>query len=378
MPALPKLEHVTTAPGSDLRQLEIQYNASLVDEQSGAFAGSIDAVWSWQTAAANSGQAIGRGSTDTAVATGKLTAAFGGIPESKAAVTTGLAPTAQTVPADQWAIYAIDMVTGGTLSVAPGAANATTGYATEALAIAALPSRITAKARLGYYTVKTKAATAWIGATDALAGGATGNPASVTNYYPFDGLFAPTGTPPTALTSSTGIAWTGGRNGVLIATVLSRGSTDTNLQTTAFTYSANGVTNIAAAAVAAGTAFGALGTIPANQWGVIVAYIDSLGTITFQSGPANYTNGYGSEAVALGDLSKIFPVAGKCQLGYCTIKTKAATAFVVGTDALAGGASGNVAAATNYYPTPGITLSPGMTAAPIAGTRGTVLGAVNY
>ncbi len=383
MPGTLKLEKITTVNASDQRQVEIQHNNATNDYQIASLGLSTDAVWSWQSAVSSNGKALGRGSTDTAVATGKFTFAVGGIPESKAAVTTGTAPTAQTVPASTWAIYALDVVTGGTLSVAPGALN-TTGYATEALAIAALPARITAKARLGYYTVLASAS-GWVGATDALAGGSTGNPATTTNYYPYDGLFAPTGlaygpdgVTVTANVNPTGSAWTGGRNGVIIATVLSRGSSDTNLASTAFVYSANGVTNINKAAVAAGTALGALGTIPANMWGVISAYISSTGTITFLSGPANYTTGYATEAQAIGDLNKMFPTAGLCQMGYITVKAQSGNAWIAGTDALAGGTSGNEAAYTNYYPTPGITLLQGQTASLIATRTGAVLTSANY
>jgi len=384
MPAV-KFDKLTTRPGSDLRQLQIQHNALVRDAQTDALAQSTDVLWSWQSAAANSIQAIGRGSTDTNVATGKFIAAFAGIPEAKAAVAAGTAIGAQTVPADQWAVYAIDDVTGGTISFAPGAANATTGYPTEAAAIAATPARITAKARLGILTLKTKTATAWVAATDALAGGATGNPASITNYYPNDGLQAPTGTaigPNGAVTAASHPAWSGGRNGVIIPTVLAIGSTDTRVGTTAFVYSANGVTNINKAAVAAGTAFGALGTIPADQWGIIVFLIDAVGTVTYLSGPSNYTSGYNSEAAAIGDLNKIFPsntaTVQLCMFGYVTIKTKAATAFVVGTDSPKGGATGNVASATNYYPTPGVALLQGESAALLGTREGVVLTQAQY
>lgn len=392
MPGNLKFEKLTTAPGSDLRQLEIQYNHANRDVTRVGLAQSTDTVWSWQTAAANSGQALGRGSTDTAVATGKLTAAFGGIPETKAAVTTGTALTAQTVPASLWALYALDMVTGGTISVAPAALN-TTGYATEALAIAALPARITAKARLGYITVLASAST-WIGATDALAGGATGNPATTTNYYPYDGLYAPTGQaigPNGVVTAADNAipavtsAWSCGRNGVIIPTVMAIGSTDVRVSTTAFVYAANGVTNINKTADTAGTAFGALGTIPINKWGIIVFLINSLGTKTYLSGPDNYVAGYPSEAAAIADLNKIFPTAtasgGLCRYGYCTIKTKTGTTFVVGTDSPFGGATGNVASATNYYPTAGATFDSavqGQVASLIAMRTGNVVLNTNY
>lgn len=397
MPGTPRQEHITTAPGSDLRQLEIQHNNLVNDGQQFCFGSSLDVLWSWQTLAANSLQALGRGSTDTNIASGALTGAIAGVPFAKAAVTAGTAIGAQTVPADTWAVYSLDIVAAGTITVTAGAANATTGYATEALAIAAVPPRVTAKARMGYITVKTAAGLAWIAATDGLAGGASGNVASATNYYPFDGIYAATGVavgPNGVVTSGgqgvqggaaatgSGIAWTGGRNGVLITPGLAIGSTDTRVSNLAFTFNCNGATNIAKAAVTAGTALGALGTIPADKWGILVVMIDGAGTITYLSGPANYTTGYGSEEQAKGDLYKIFPTftatTGKCQMGYVTVKTKAATAWIAGTDAFAGGATGNVASATNYYSTQGITLQPGMASATIGGSRGTALSSANY
>lgn len=388
MPGTIKLERLTTVPGSDLRQLEIQYNNAVKDVQMVAMAGSTDAVWSWQSAVTASLQALGRGSTDTAVASGKFTFGVGGIPESKAAVTTGLAPTAQTVPADTWAVYAMDVVTGGTTSVAPGAANATTGYATEALALAARPVRITAKARMGYYTVKTATGLAWIGATDALAGGSSGNPASQTNYYPDDGLFAPTGTAlgpngiVSAYASPTGSAWTGGRNGIIVAPVLSIGSNDYAVASTAFLYSCNGITNLNKAAVTAGTAFGITGSIPAAKWGLFAMYVNALGTISFLAAPANFVQGYTTEGAALGDLPKIFPTstasAALSQMGYLTVQASSGAVWITGTDALAGGTTGNEAQATNYYPTASVSRTQGQTASLLATTAGTVVTSAQY
>ncbi len=390
MPGTLKLEKLSTSPGSDLRQLEIQHNNLVADYARACLGLSTNAVWSWSTAAANSGQALGRGSTDTALASGAFTFAINGNPEAKAAVTTGTALTAQTVPMNTWALYALEAVAGGTLSVTPAALN-TTGYATEALAIAALPARITAKARLGYITVKAQTANDWIGATDALAGGTTGNEAQTTNYYPYDGLFAPTGQAigpngiVTANPTSTGIAWTGGRNGVIQATTMAIGSTDTRFSTTAFLYNANGVTNLNLAADTTGTALGALGTIPAGKWGILVNLVDALGTKSTLSGPMNYVQGYPTEAAAIADLNKIFPTAtasgGLCMYGYITVQAEAAQPWIAGTDAFAGGTTGNEAAATNYYPTPGVTFTAavqGEVASQIAQQTGAVVTSANY
>lgn len=382
MPGLPKAEHITSPNGSDLRRTQIEHNNAVNDLAALAFGGAIDVVMAWSTPTAVSLQALGRGSTDTLVCSGALNFSTAGLVTAKAAVTTGLAPTAQTVPADTWAVYAYDIASGGTISVLPGALNATTGYATEALAIAGCPARVTAKARLGYVTIKTKAATAWIGGTDAVAGGSTGNPASITNYYPADGVMAATGVATTC--SNANGQWNGTRNGVVIPSVFSIGSTDVRVATTAFTFNANGINNIAKAAVAAGTAFGSLGTIAADTWGVIVFVIDAAGTVTYLSGPGNYSGDYRTEAQAIAALAGMAPTANKCVFGYCTIKTKAATAFVVGTDSPVGGVTGNVASATNYYPTAGVALPAsgigfvGMTASPIANKNGIALSVTNY
>lgn len=384
MPAIAKNENITSPNGSDLRQLEIQHNLAVSDLAALAFGLSTDTVLAWSSTAANSGQALGRGSTDTGVATGAFRFIITGqaASEAKAAVTTATAITVQTVPADTWALYVFDVPTGGTIAMLPAAANATTGYATEALAIAACPPRITAKARLGYITLKTKAGLAFVGGTDGLAGGSSGNVASQTNYYPFDGIMAPTGSP-TNCSNASGWWSVGGRNGVLIPTTLARGSTDTNVATIAFTFNANGACNIAKAAVAAGTAIPAL-TIPADKWGLWCMFIPSTGTPTFLAASGNSTGDYQTEAQAIAALGGMAPTAGSALLGYITVKTKAATAFIAGTDALAGGASGNVASATNYYPTVGAALPTsgislvGMAAAQIANRAGTPLTSANY
>lgn len=384
MPGTKKLERITTVPGSDLRQLEIQYN-NLVKTVAAMQTGLTgDAILRWYGVGPNTAAApMAIGSTDTRVGTAACTMSILGVPVVKAVDNAGTAFGALgTIPAATWGVIALDVVAAGTVTFASGAANYTTGYATEALAIAALPKRITAKARMGYVTILAPAGGFVVG-TNSLAGGAT-DPATTTNYYPVDGICAPTGTAlgpngvVTCAVDASGSAWTGGKNGVQIATVLAIGSTDTRASSTAFTYNANGLTDIPKAAVAAGTAFGALGTIPADKWGLIVMLINGAGTVTYMSAPANYTTGYQNEAAAIADLSKIFPASGLCMFGYLTIKTEVGSPFVVGTDALAGGSSGNPASATNYYPTPGITEGTGVSASLIANREGTVLSSTQY
>lgn len=88
---------------------------------------------------------------------------------------------AGTVPANTWAGYRVTMnVLGGVVTAA--AANYTTGYASEAAAIAAIPAPANNEWDVGYFTVQAQAGSAWIAGTHSLATGAT-TPALTTNYY---------------------------------------------------------------------------------------------------------------------------------------------------------------------------------------------------
>ena len=123
-----------------------------------------------------------RGSTDTRPANVAFNFFIAGLAYNKAAVAAGTAIGAQTVPANKWALYRMSIQAGGTITNTPAAGNAT-GYASEALAKAAIPATPANEADMGYFTVLTMTDTQWIAATDALAGGTSGNEASVTNYY---------------------------------------------------------------------------------------------------------------------------------------------------------------------------------------------------
>ena len=394
MPGQLKKEKITTANGSDLRQLEIQHN-ELVKTVAAMQSGMTgNQVLTWYGVGPNSGtSAMKIGSTDTRVGTAAVLFTILGVPVVKAVSDAGTAFGALgTIPASTWGIIALEVVAAGTVTFQSGAANYTTGYATEALAIAALPKQTTVEAQMGYVTILASAST-WIAGTDALAGGSTGNPATTTNYYPRDGVCTPTGIQygpngsaagpvaylPSALgLSSVGNAWTNGKNGIVVGAALAIGSTDTRVANGAFIYNANGLTNIPKAAVAAGTALGALGTIPADQWGILAVIIDGAGTITYASGPSNYTSGYKNEAAALGDMNKIAVTAGKCLMGVVTLKTESGSAWIAQTDAFAGGASGNPASATNYYSTPEFTLGTGVSASLIANREDVVLSSTQY
>lgn len=326
--------------------LNLSLNPLVLDMEVQRLVESADTLVVWNSVgnSAFSVNPIGRGSTDTNVATGSFNYTIAGIYANKAAVAAGTAFGALgTIPQNTWGVISIEVASGGALSFQSGAANYTTGYASEALALAAIPAPVSAKARVGVVTILAPAASGFVVGTNSLAGGAT-TPAQTTNYYATFGTMTPTG-------NRNGV---GGANGILISNVgLSRGSTDTNLANLAFTYNANGISNLAKAAVAAGTAFGALGTLPANMWALIVAFVDAGGTVTFVAAPNSFVNGYSNEALAKGDLVNVVVPANKARMGYITVQAQAANTWIAGTDALAGGATGHVAAQTNYYSQPG-------------------------
>lgn len=168
-----KLTFRTTGIGSDLEQLKIQHNNLLNTMAALALAFTSDGVLKASVPSI--------GTTVTlAMSQGIITIA--GVPVSVPAQTGQALGSLGTIPASTWGIIAIDRVAAGTTTFASGAANYTTGYATEALAIAAQPAKTANKARVGYITVLASAST-WIAGTDALAGGTGGNPATTTNYY---------------------------------------------------------------------------------------------------------------------------------------------------------------------------------------------------
>lgn len=136
----------------------------------------------------------------------------------------------------------------------------------------------------------------------------------------------------------------GGADVPVTTATLSIGSTDITLACTQSWISINGVIESVAALTA--QAFGSLGTIPANTWGVIKCERATGGTMTFQSAAANYTTGYATEALAIAAM----PATGanEVAVGYVTILASG-DGWVAGTDALAGGTGGNPADGTNYY-----------------------------
>lgn len=171
-----KNERIFTCPGSDLRQLEIQFNGGL-NRMLAAFA-----VLSDCGPITTSTPTIG---TTVTMATPASYISILGVIGSVAAETAKAFGSLGTIPNGKWGLIAIERIANATTTFVSAAANYTTGYDTEALAIAAMPARSASKAVTGYITVQAAAVAAgWIAGTDALAGGTGGtNPAQTTNYY---------------------------------------------------------------------------------------------------------------------------------------------------------------------------------------------------
>lgn len=131
----------------------------------------------------NIGLALSRGTTDTRVASSLFDYQISGANYSKAAVVAGTALSAGTIPQNKYGLYRFTIVAAGTITCTAAAANFTTGYDTEALAIAAIPAVPANNTQMGYITVMSTNAAGFVGGTDALKGGSSGNPAAFTNYY---------------------------------------------------------------------------------------------------------------------------------------------------------------------------------------------------
>lgn len=123
------------------------------------------------------------GAFDTAIHVSAVNILFNGVFSAAASTPSGIALPAGTIPADQWGCFRVSINSAGTFAVTAAAANFTTGYATEAAAIAAVPATPVGGWNIGYFTVQTAVGQPFIDGTDGLAGGSSGNVANATNYY---------------------------------------------------------------------------------------------------------------------------------------------------------------------------------------------------
>lgn len=166
------------------------------------------------------------------------------------------------------------------------------------------------------------------------------------------------------------LAAAGGAEVPITSSTLSIGTTVT-LAASASVISVDAV--MAPVAALTAQAFGALGTIPASTWGLILVQRVAAGTCTFVSAADNYTTGYASQDAAIAAMPS--PTASRVPIGFVTILASG-SGWVAGTDALAGGTGGTPATTTNYYSFIGaadVTTGPWANVLQIANPEGTVI-----
>lgn len=210
IPVTTNFDNLGEQPASARRDVAIELNELFKTFAALALAFTSDGVLKASTPSI--------GTTVTlALSQGVITIA--GVPVSVAAQTAQVFGALGTIPASTWGIIAIDRVAAGTTTFVSGAANYTTGYASEALAIAAAPAKTANKARVGYVLVLASAS-GWVAGTDALAGGTGGNPATSTNYYAIASPFDLAADSANAITLGS-IAFTAKQVGNLVGTAIS-------------------------------------------------------------------------------------------------------------------------------------------------------------
>ena len=106
--------------------------------------------------------------------------------------------TAASFAAATWGIFLVSSDSAGSLT-ATWDDNSNAGFASEALAIAALPAAPASEAPIGYVTVLAHASNTFTAGTDALQGGTGGNVSADTNYF---NLADPQGTISAAVSAS--------------------------------------------------------------------------------------------------------------------------------------------------------------------------------
>lgn len=174
---------ITTPVNSDQRQTQVTVN-NLLTALSGVLAQLGGADVPVTTGA------LSRGTTVT-LATGAQVISINAVSAAVAAQTGQAFGALGTIPASKWGVIGVERVLAGTTTFTSGAANYSTGYDTEAAAIAALPAQTADRVRVGYITVLASGS-GWVAGTDALAGGTGGNPATTTNYYNTTGVASTT------------------------------------------------------------------------------------------------------------------------------------------------------------------------------------------
>lgn len=170
---------ITTPVNSDVRQVTVSLNQLCYGLQN-----VLAALGGSEVPMTTSVLSIGANDIDLAATASFIS--INGVNGSVAALTAQAFGALGTIPASTWGLIKVERIADGTTTFQSAAANYSTGYATEALAIAAMPATGANEVAIGYLTILASASGFVVG-TDALEGGTGGNPATTTNYYSFDG-----------------------------------------------------------------------------------------------------------------------------------------------------------------------------------------------
>jgi hypothetical protein len=121
--------------------------------------------------------ALSTGSTPENIASTAFSYRIDGAPANKAAVAAGTAfSAADTINTGAaggvfWGVWLVQIDIAGTISTKPGGGLSDQVYASEVLAIAALPAATAANAAIGYVTIAATAGADWVAITDDITDG---------------------------------------------------------------------------------------------------------------------------------------------------------------------------------------------------------------
>lgn len=168
---------ITTQVNSDLRQLQASFNALLTGISymlAGMTRTSADGPMTNTT--------LSNGTTVTLACTASVIE-INGVNASVSAETAKAFGALGTIPQNKFGVIGVERIANGTTSFTSGTDNYSTGYATAALAIAALPAQSSDKALVAYIIISSTHANGWVTGTDGMLSQTGGNPATTTDFY---------------------------------------------------------------------------------------------------------------------------------------------------------------------------------------------------
>lgn len=257
---------------------------------------------------------IAIGSSKAKIAHGAVNYIINGVPYTLAANAVGVTLAAATTPQNTYGAWALDVGIDGVVDVWPSSTAGTTGEASPNNAIYAIPDPATNHIRLGVVTCASSAAAGFIAGTTEL------DAAAVTEIYRNmsalkTGLISP--------------CFMGEDDGTANVAEIFQ----------AFAYMLNGT--VYKKAIAAGIALTSGVVTKAAKFGAYRFFIDSAGTVTFQSAPASLVDGaqkqnYSTEAEALAAIDRMPAIGAVCSIATLIITTAASDFTPATTDIGAG------------------------------------------